>query len=139
MPRHNPQAIRLMPLRILVVDDEPDVITLFRQRFRREIRDGEYQVDFAHSAQEALERLKVKAPPPDMLILSDINMPGKSGLELLAEVKQQWPSLTVFIITAYGDRETERRAFELGAAAFLPKPIDFSDLRRRLQAHRGGA
>lgn len=129
-----------MPLRILVVDDEPDVITLFRQRFRREIRDGEYQIDFALSAQEALEALQVKAPPPDMLILSDINMPGKSGLELLAEIKEQWPSLTVFIITAYGDRETERRAFELGAAAFLPKPIDFSNLRLRLQAqYSGGA
>ena len=129
-----------MPLRILVVDDEPDVITLFRQRFRREIRDGEYQIDFALSAQEALEALKVKAPPPDMLILSDINMPGKSGLELLAEIKEQWPSLTVFIITAYGDRETERRAFELGAAAFLPKPIDFFNLRLRLQVqYSGGA
>jgi CheY-like chemotaxis protein len=129
-----------MPLRILVVDDEPDVITLFRQRFRREIRDGEYQIDFALSAQEALEALQVKAPPPDMLILSDINMPGKSGLELLAEIKTQWPSLTVFIITAYGDRETERRAFELGAAAFLPKPIDFYNLRLRLRAqYSGGA
>ena len=129
-----------MPLRILVVDDEPDVITLFRQRFRREIRDGEYQLDFALSAQEALEALKAKAPPPDMLILSDINMPGKSGLELLAEIKEQWPSLTVFIITAYGDPETEHRAFELGAAAFLHKPIDFSNLRLRLEAqYSGGA
>ena len=127
-----------MPLRILVVDDEPDVITLFRQCFRQEIRGGEYQLDFALSAQEALEALRAKAPPPDMLILSDINMPGKSGLELLAEIKEQWPSLTVFIITAYGDRETERRAFELGAGAFLHKPIDFSDLRLRLQTQYSG-
>lgn len=127
-----------MRLRILVVDDEPDVIMLFRQRFRREIKQGEYEVDFALSAQEALEVLHKKVPPPDMLILSDINMPGKSGLELLAELKQQWPTMTVFIVTAYGDGTTERRAYELGAAEFFSKPIDFSVLREKLEARCSG-
>lgn len=127
-----------MRLRILVVDDEPDVIMLFRQRFRREIKQGEYELHFALSAQEALEVLQKKVPPPDMLILSDINMPGKSGLELLAELKQQWPSMTVFIVTAYGDGTTERRAYELGAAEFFNKPIDFSVLREKLEARCSG-
>lgn len=127
-----------MRLRILVVDDEPDVVTLFRQRFRREIKEGRFELNFALSAQEALEVLKRKVPPPDMLILSDINMPGKSGLELLAEVKQQWPPMTVFMITAYGDGNTERRAYELGAAEFFNKPIDFSVLRERLEARCSG-
>lgn len=127
-----------MRLRILVVDDEPDVVTLFRQRFRREIKEGRFELNFALSAQEALEVLKRKVPPPDMLILSDINMPGKSGLELLAEVKQQWPSMTVFMITAYGDNNTERRAYELGAAEFFNKPIDFAGLREKLEARCSG-
>lgn len=115
---------------ILLVDDEHDAVTLFRQQFRKEIRQGEYAFEFAASAQEALTILAARTPPTDMVILSDINMPGMNGLELLAEVHQRWPAVPVFMITAYGDRDTEARAKSLGAAAFLHKPVDFATLKQ---------
>ncbi len=129
-----------MTARILMVDDEPDAQELFRQNFRREIRKGVYSFDFAISGEAALEMLKGQTPPRVVLVLSDINMPGMSGIELLAEIRQTWPELGVFMITAYGDNATEAKARDLGAERFLTKPVDFAvlkdDLSRTLE---GGA
>ncbi|MCG8356107.1 MAG: response regulator [Kiloniellales bacterium] len=117
---------------ILVVDDEPDVVELFKRRFRRELRRGEYAIHFAGSADEALAALKEGVEPAVILILSDINMPGMSGLALLAETKRLWPSLPVAMITAYGDEESRRRAFDAGASDFLTKPLDFDELKTKV-------
>ena len=114
---------------ILVVDDEPDVESLFRQQFRRDIRSGRFVLEFAASAPEALERANTIADPMLILILSDINMPGMSGLEMLPRVKAARPNVPVIMITAYGDEATKRKAAELGAAGLLTKPIDFGLLR----------
>jgi len=126
-------------LNILMVDDEPDAVSLFRQQFRREIRQREYGVDFAASGRDALDILALRVPPADMVILSDINMPGMSGLELLAEVRKRWPDIPVLMITAYGDQDTEARAHALGATAFLRKPVDFAALKKRIRSMRPGA
>ena len=127
-----------MTARILMVDDEPDAQELFRQNFRREIRKGLYSFDFAMSGEEALDLLKTGEPPKILLVLSDINMPGMSGIELLAEVRKEWPETGVFMITAYGDSATETRARDLGASRFLTKPVDFErlkdDLARTVEA-----
>ena len=127
-----------MTERILMVDDEPDAQELFRQNFRREIRNGVYTFDFALSGEVALELLTGGTPPKVVMVLSDINMPGMSGIELLAEIRKNWPEVGVFMITAYGDGATESRARDLGAIRFLTKPIDFAvlkdDLSRILEA-----
>ena len=117
---------------ILVVDDEPDVEHLFRQQFRRDIRAGRFVMEFAASAPEALERAKAIADPMLILILSDINMPGMSGLEMLPKVKAARPNVPVIMITAYGDDATKKKAAELGAAGLLTKPIDFGLLRQEI-------
>ena len=117
---------------ILVVDDEPDVEHLFRQQFRRDIRCGRFVMEFAASAPEALERAKAIADPLLILILSDINMPGMSGLEMLPKVKATRPNVPVIMITAYGDEATKKKAAELGAAGLLTKPIDFGLLREEI-------
>ncbi|MBR0719848.1 response regulator [Bradyrhizobium liaoningense] len=114
---------------ILVVDDEPDVENLFRQQFRRDIRSGRFIMEFATSAPEALERARKISDPMLSLILSDINMPGMSGFEMLPKVKAARPNVPVIMITAYGDEATKRKATELGAAGLLTKPIDFGLLR----------
>ena len=114
---------------ILVVDDEPDVEHLFRQQFRRDTRCGRFVMEFASSALEALERAKTIVDPMLVLILSDINMPGMSGLEMLPKVKVARPNVPVIMITAYGDEATKKKAAELGAAGLLTKPIDFEQLR----------
>jgi CheY-like chemotaxis protein len=121
-----------MSVSILVVDDEPDVAELFRQRFRREARQGTYVLHFSFSGEEALSKLDDGVRPQLIVILSDINMPGMDGLALLREIKQRWPELTVMMITAYGDDERRRRADEDGAAEFLTKPVDFDLLKERL-------
>jgi len=121
-----------MSARILMVDDEPDAQELFRQNFRREIRKGDYAFDFALSGEEALNVLKGQAPPAVVLVLSDINMPGMTGIELLAEIRKVWPQVSVFMITAYGDNATEAKARELGAKRFLTKPVDFGRLKEDL-------
>jgi CheY-like chemotaxis protein len=119
---------------ILVVDDEPDVESLFRQQFRRDVRSGRFSMEFAASAPEALERAKTILDPSLILILSDINMPGMTGLEMLPMVKSARPSVPVIMITAYGDDTTRKRALELGAAGLLTKPIDFALLRGEIEA-----
>jgi CheY-like chemotaxis protein len=116
-------------LLILVVDDEPDVEALFRQQFRRELRASRFAMEFAQSALMALQRITNAGKESLILILSDINMPGMSGLELLPKAKAVRPDVPIIMITAYGDAETKRRALENGAEALLTKPIDFGTLR----------
>jgi CheY-like chemotaxis protein len=120
-----------MGFSILIVDDEPDVADLFRQRFRREVRQGRYVLHFAASGEEGLRRV-AEIGRELIVILSDINMPGMDGLALLREIKQRRPELPVVIVTAYGDDERMRTAEQLGAAAFLPKPVDFDRLKEKL-------
>jgi len=121
-------------MNILVVDDETDVKTLFEQRFRKEIKNGELDFAFAFSGEEALTYLEGNNHKA-VLILSDINMPGMSGLELLKRIKQKYnePPPLVMMITAYGDDENRASAEELGADDFLTKPLDFTDLKERLK------
>jgi CheY-like chemotaxis protein len=124
---------------ILVVDDEPDVEELFRQQFRRDLRSGRFLMEFALSAPEALARTADIAEPTLILILSDINMPGMTGLEMLPRVRAERPDVPVIMITAYGDAETRRNAIECGAASLLTKPIDFALLRREIDSRLGQA
>jgi len=121
-------------LLILVVDDEPDVQALFRQQFRRELRAGRFALEFAQSAQMALQRITNAADESLILMLSDINMPGMSGLELLPKAKAIRPDVPIIMITAYGDAETKRKALENGAEALLTKPIDFGTLRSEIES-----
>jgi CheY-like chemotaxis protein len=114
---------------ILVVDDEADVEVLFRQQFRRDLRAGRFDMEFARSAPEALQCISNARDVRLILILSDINMPGMTGLELLPKAKALRPDVPIIMITAYGDEETKRRALEGGAEALLTKPIDFVALR----------
>ena len=115
------------------MDDEPDVADLFRQRFRRESRQGTFVMHFAASGTEALDRLAEEIQPALAAVLSDINMPGMDGLELLGEIKQRCPDLAVLMVTAYGDDERRRRARELGAFEFITKPVDFEQLKEQLR------
>jgi len=119
-------------LLILVVDDEPDVEVLFRQQFRRDLRTGRFVMDFAQSAPAALQRIGDAQGVTLILILSDINMPGMTGLELLPKAKALRPDVPVIMITAYGDEETKRRAIDGGAQTLLTKPIDFAALRTEI-------
>ncbi|TMK05767.1 MAG: response regulator [Alphaproteobacteria bacterium] len=128
-----------MSLSILIVDDEPDVAELFRQRFRREVRQGLYVLHFAGSGEEALERLDTGIRPELIVILSDINMPGMDGLTLLREIKTRWADLPVMMVTAYGDDERRRRAGEYGALEFITKPVDFDLLKEQLRQLPSGA
>ena len=122
-----------MSVSVLVVDDEADVAELFRQRFRREVRQGVCVLHFADSAENALERLADGISPQLIVILSDINMPGMDGLALLREIKERWPEYPVIMVTAYGDDERRRRAREFGAAEFFSKPVDFDSLKQQLR------
>jgi CheY-like chemotaxis protein len=122
-----------MGVSILIVDDEPDVAEVFRQRFRREVRQGQYVMHFALSAEDALSKLADGIRPELIVILSDINMPGMDGLGLLREIKQRHADLPVIIVTAYGDDERRRKASEYGAAEFVTKPVDFELLKQQLQ------
>jgi CheY-like chemotaxis protein len=117
---------------VLVVDDEPDVEALFRQQFRRDLRAQRFVMDFANSATDALARIKATIEQSLILILSDINMPGMTGLEMLPKVKEIRPEVPVIMITAYGDPDTRRKAIEGGATGLLTKPIDFALLREEI-------
>ncbi|HLX14203.1 MAG TPA: response regulator [Bradyrhizobium sp.] len=124
---------------VLVVDDEPDVEMLFRQQFRRDLRDNRFKMDFAQSAVSALQHISDAASESLILILSDINMPGMSGLELLPKAKAARPDVPVIMITAYGDADTRRKALEGGAEALLTKPIDFVALRTEIDGRVASA
>jgi CheY-like chemotaxis protein len=117
---------------VLVVDDETEVEELFRQQFRRDLRAQRFAMEFANSAAEALARIADTIEQSLILILSDINMPGMTGLEMLPKVKALRPEVPVIMITAYGDPETRRKAIEGGATGLLTKPIDFSLLREEI-------
>lgn len=121
-----------MTATILVVDDEADIEVLFRRRFRLELRNLLYSFRFAFSGEEALVALRSDAETNVVLILSDINMPGMSGIELLRELKRVRPELPVIMITAYADDVSRQQSLESGASDFLTKPIDFSELKQRL-------
>ena len=118
-----------MDLLILVVDDEPDVEVLFRQQFRHDLRVGRFAMKFAPSGDVALQHIADAAGVSIILILSDINMPGMTGLELLPKAKALRPDVPVIMITAYGDADTKRTALEHGAETLFTKPIDFGALR----------
>ena len=122
-----------MSVSILVVDDEPDVADLFRQQFRREVRQGQYVIHFAQSAEEALDKLGDGISPKLIVVYSDINMPGMDGLGLLRRVKERHADLPVIMVTAYGDDERRRKAAEFGAREFVTKPVDFTVLKQQLQ------
>ena len=121
-----------MNILVLVVDDEPDVEALFRQQFRRDLRAQRFVMDFASSAADALARISSTIEQSLILILSDINMPGMTGLEMLPKVKEIRPEVPVIMITAYGDPDTRRKALEGGASGLLTKPIDFALLREEI-------
>jgi CheY-like chemotaxis protein len=119
-------------MKFLVVDDERDVEMLFKQKFRKEIRSGLIELEFAFSGQDALDRLQNTQPPDVMYIFSDINMPGMSGLEMLEKVKTEFPQIQVSMISAYGDDDNYDRALKSGAKEFFTKPIDFESLKREI-------
>jgi CheY-like chemotaxis protein len=121
-------------LLVLVVDDEPDVEALFRQQFRRELRAERFTMEFAQSAVTALQLITDAQAASLILIVSDINMPGMSGLELLPKARAARPDVPIIMITAYGDADTKRKALEGGAEALLTKPIDFITLRNEIDA-----
>lgn len=126
-----------MTLLVLVVDDEPDVELLFRQQFRHDLRAGRFTMEFAQSGEVALRRIDDSQGVSLILILSDVNMPGMSGLELLPKAKAARPDVPIIMITAYGDAETKRKALEGGAEALLTKPIDFGMLRNEVETRVG--
>jgi len=119
-------------MRVLVVDDEVDIVLLFKQKFKKEISQNLLEFQFVHSAEEALEYLKGLHKSELVLILSDINMPGMNGLELLKVLKEDSPHLTVFMITAYDDETKHQKALEYGADKYLTKPIDFDVLKKAM-------
>lgn len=119
-------------MKFLVVDDEKDVEMLFRQKFRKEIRKEQMEFVFAFSGQEALEVLQSEDPPEVMYIFSDINMPGMSGIELLQQVKREYPNISVSMISAYGDSENYNKAIDSGAKEFFTKPINFDSLKEEV-------
>lgn len=121
-------------MKILVVDDEADVQSLFLQRFRKEIKSGEVDFDFALSGEEALDYLHDRHNEV-VLILSDINMPGMSGIQLLGTIRKNYhhPSPVVMMVTAYGDDENYNQAMDNGADDFLTKPLDFTLLKEKLK------
>ena len=121
-----------MSVLVLVVDDEPDVEALFRQQFRHDLRAQRFVMDFAISGTDALVRIANTIEQSLILILSDINMPGMTGLEMLPKVREMRPDVPVIMITAYGDPETKRKAIEGGAEGLLTKPIDFTLLREEI-------
>jgi len=124
-----------MTAHIMVVDDEPDVSDLFRQQFRRDLRAGRFAIRFAQSASEALEQISVLEESSLVMVCSDINMPGMTGLELLPKVKAIRPNVPVLMITAYSDEDTRRKALEGGAAGLMAKPVDFVALRLEIDKH----
>lgn len=128
-----------MTVMVLVVDDEEDVEVLFRQQFRRDLRTRRFVMDFAGSAAQALTRIADTAEQTLILIFSDINMPGMSGLDMLPEVRARRPDVPVIMITAYGDAETRKRALDRGADGLMTKPIDFGQLRQVIEARLGQA
>lgn len=120
-------------MKILIVDDERDVEMLFRQKFRKEIKNENLELIFAFSGNEALEILGESDPPNVVYVFSDINMPGMTGLELLEKIKDRFPFIKVSIISAYGDSDNHDKAMSSGAKEFFTKPIDFISLKKEIK------
>ncbi len=125
-----------MTVAILVVDDEPDIVELFSQRFRREVRHEQFALHFAGTGTEALDLLGADLDTDDTVVLIDIRLPDMRGHDLMAEVKRRWPDLPAFMVTALGDDDNRRQAADAGADEFITKPIDFGDLKSRVQSYR---
>jgi len=123
-------------MKVMVVDDERDIKPLFEQKFKKELRSGDFEFFFVYSAEEALQSLKEFGKGGIVLILSDINMPGMNGLILLKMLKEQYPDLKVFMVTAYGDEQNYQAAKAYGADNFLSKPIDFNHLKELMAGAR---
>jgi len=119
-------------MKIMIVDDETDVEILFRQQFRKEVRDGIVELCYAFSGEAALNYLEKQHPPDVVYILSDINMPGITGLELLKTVKEKYPQIRVSMITAYGDEQNFNTAMSTGAEQYFTKPIDFTRIKEHV-------
>lgn len=119
-------------MKIMVVDDERDVEILFRQQFRREVKEGKVELCYAFSGEEALSYLNATAPPDVVWVLSDINMPGMNGLELLKTLKERYPEIHVSMITAYGDDQNFKTAMSTGASHYFTKPIDFEQIKKNV-------
>jgi len=119
-------------LKLLVVDDEIDVQFLFQQKFRKELKSGEMQISFAFNGHSALKMLESIENRTDYFILTDINMPEMTGLELLKEIKELYPELKVVVITAYGDEQNFNAAKNLGADDYFTKPLQFDLLKAKL-------
>ncbi len=125
-----------MTVAILVVDDEPDVVELFGQRFRREVRHEQCALHFAGTGTEALDLLGADLDTDDTVVLIDIGLPDMSGHDLMSEVKRRWHDLPAFMVTAFGDDDNRRQAVDVGADEFVTKPVDFDDLKMRIQRYR---
>jgi len=123
-----------MSIKILIVDDEQDVESLFRQRFKKELRSDEFSFHFAFSGEDAINFMKALHPFDIVLVLSDINMPGMTGLDLLRKTKNDFPQLKVIMVTAYGDERNRAEAKNYGADDFVTKPVDFEVLKERIIA-----
>lgn len=121
-------------IKILVVDDEQDVEMLFTQRFRKEVKSGEVKINFAFNGEDALKYLRTLDPFDVVLVLSDINMPGMTGLELLRTIKKEFSTLRVMMVTAYGDDNNYKNAVDFGADDFITKPVDFVVLKEKIMA-----
>lgn len=119
-------------MKLLIVDDERDVEQLYRQRFRKELKAGDIQIVFAFSAMDAMELLSSLSPMDVLLVLSDINMPGLTGFDLLKFVKEKFPHLNIVMVSAYGDAEYMNKANTLGANDFITKPVDFELLKSKI-------
>jgi len=119
-------------MKILIVDDEKDVEMLFRQKFRKEVRNNSLELELAFSGKEALQILERAYPPDVVYVFSDINMPGMTGLELLEEIKERFPKIKVSMISAYGDQENYNKAKQSGAMNFFTKPIDFISIKQEI-------
>ncbi len=119
-------------MKLIVVDDESDVQILFMQRFRREIKTGEMEIQFALNGRSALKLLESLEDRNNYHVLTDINMPEMTGIELLREIKERYPDLKVIVITAYGDAQNFDNAKKFGAEDYFTKPLEFDVLKAKL-------
>jgi CheY-like chemotaxis protein len=126
-------------IKIMIVDDEQDVEQLFTQRFRKELRSEEFKFHFAFNGEDALKYLRTLDPFDLVLVLSDINMPGMTGLELLRIIRTEFPTLKVMMVTAYGDDNNFQQATQIGASDFVTKPVDFVLLKEKILALKNGS
>lgn len=117
---------------VLVVDDEESVKFLYNRMYKKEIRSGLFYLEFSNSGEEAIKKVKSNQIDNLQLIISDINMPGMSGFELLKELKEFAPELPIFMSSAYTDSERQAHAKELGALDYITKPVDFKILKEKI-------